>query len=184
MNVGKAVSSRVTYGGLATLWCDENFQLKRWCVTQHCIFTDLYRISSKISLSLFILHVPVNYNEKKECWKSLSEFLEVNSSSNTVVTGDINISLAPSEKNGGLRGKDQFHDTVEELILSLDLNDIKPKSRRFTWTNNRVGSANIASRLDMFLVHSSLLDGNSIISSKILPKLSFYHHPISLLFEK
>ena len=33
MNVGRVVSSGGTYGGLATLWCDENFQLKRWFAT-------------------------------------------------------------------------------------------------------------------------------------------------------
>ena len=31
---GKAVSARVTCGGLATLWCDEKFQLKKKS-TQH-----------------------------------------------------------------------------------------------------------------------------------------------------
>ena len=35
MSAGKAVSARGTFGGLATLWCEENFHLKRWFVTQH-----------------------------------------------------------------------------------------------------------------------------------------------------
>ena len=64
LNAGKAVSARGTSGGLATLWCDENFQLKRWFVTQHWIFIDLYHISSNISLALFNLYAPVNFNEK------------------------------------------------------------------------------------------------------------------------
>ena len=34
-NLSKDVSARGTSGGLATLWCDENFQLKRSFVTQH-----------------------------------------------------------------------------------------------------------------------------------------------------
>ena len=86
-------------------------------------------------------------------------------------------------KKGGLHGKDQFQAMVEELILAYELNDIKPKVGCITWSNNRVGSTNIVSRLDKFLVHSSLLDGKSIISSKILPKLTSDHHPITLLFE-
>ena len=64
LNAGKTVTSRGTSRGLATLWCDEFFQLKRWFVTRHWIFTDLYHISSKISLALFNLYVPVNFNEK------------------------------------------------------------------------------------------------------------------------
>ena len=35
MSAGKVVSARGTSRGLATLWCEENFQLKRWFVTQH-----------------------------------------------------------------------------------------------------------------------------------------------------
>ena len=92
--------------------------------------------------------------------------------------------MAPSDKIGGLHGKDQFHDTVEELIIACDLNDIKPKTGRYTWSNNKVGSTNILAHLGQFLVHNSRLDGNFMISSKIFPKLSSEHHPISLLFEK
>ena len=35
MSVGKAVNARGTSGGLATLWCEGNFHLKIWFVTQH-----------------------------------------------------------------------------------------------------------------------------------------------------
>ena len=47
-----------------------------------------------------------------------------------------------------------------------------------------MSASNILTRLDRFLVHSPLLDGNSIVSTKILPKLTSYHHPIALIFEK
>ena len=148
------------------------------------MFTDLYHYSSKISLALFNLYVPVNYSEKRECWKSLSEYIESISPSNLVLVGDLNITLAHSEKKGGLCGKDHLQDMVETIILACDLMDIKPKIGRYTWSNNRVGLANISARLDKFLIQSSLLDGQSIISSKILPKLLSDHHPISLIFEK
>ena len=35
MNSGKAINARGSYGGLATLWCEENFQLKKEYATQH-----------------------------------------------------------------------------------------------------------------------------------------------------
>ena len=41
MNVGKAVSARVTSGGLTTLWCEDKFILKSSFVTQHWIYTEL-----------------------------------------------------------------------------------------------------------------------------------------------
>ena len=35
MSASKADNARGTFGGLATLWCEGNFHLKRWFVTQH-----------------------------------------------------------------------------------------------------------------------------------------------------
>ena len=184
LNVGKVVSVRGTSGGLATLWSADKFQLNNRYATQHWSVTDLFHISSKIFVSLFNLYVHVNYIEKKVCWKLLTDFLEVNSLENIIIVGGLNISLTPNEKKGGQRGKDFMHDTVEELIQVWDLIDLKPKLGRFTWSNHRVGATSISARLDLFLVHNSLLDGKSIISSKILPKLMSNHPPISLLFEK
>ena len=77
-------------------------------------------------------------------------------------------------------GKDPLLDFVESIICSWDLLDFKPKRGRFTWSNNRDGSKSILARLDHFLVQSSLLDENLLISSKKLPKISSDHHPISL----
>ena len=94
----KAVNARGTSRGLVTLWSEEKFHLKRWFVTQHWIFTELVHLSSKISLALFNLYVPVNFIENKECWTSLSEFLEVNLPSISIIAGDLNITLAPNEK--------------------------------------------------------------------------------------
>ena len=132
MSVGKAVSARGTSGGLDTLWCEGNFHLKRWFVTQHWIFTELFHIPSKTIVALFNLYVPINLMENKECWKSLSDFLNVNSPSNVILVGDINITLSLNEKKGGTVGKYYFQDSVEALIQSWDLIDFKPKKGRFT----------------------------------------------------
>ena len=62
---GKAVSARGSCGGLAILWCEDNFQLKNEYATQHWIFSELLHYNSKITFSLFNLYVPVNYGGKK-----------------------------------------------------------------------------------------------------------------------
>ena len=77
--------------------------------------------------------------EKKECWQSISDFLELHSPANIIIAGDLNINLALNEKKGGLCGKDYMQDAVENLIQDWDLSDLKPKLGRFTWSNHRVG---------------------------------------------
>ena len=79
MSVGKAVNTRGTLGGLTNIWCEGNFHLKNWLVTQHWIFTELFHIPSQTAIALFNLYVPVNLLEKKDCWNSLSDFLAANS---------------------------------------------------------------------------------------------------------
>ena len=71
MSVSKVVSARGTSRGITNLCSEDNFHLKSWFVTQHWIFIELFHIQSKTVVALFNLYVPVNFMEKKECWKTL-----------------------------------------------------------------------------------------------------------------
>jgi len=62
-----------------------------------------------------------------------------------------------------------------------DLLDFSPVRGKYTWTNNRIGPDHIAAQLDRFLIQSSLLLENLLISSNILPNLSSDHKPIQLI---
>ena len=61
--------------------------------------------------------------------------------------------------------------------------DFKPKRGRYTLSNNRLGTTHISARLDRFLVQSSLLSNKKVISSSILPKITFDHNTILLHIE-
>jgi hypothetical protein len=90
-NAGKSISTRGSSSGLATLWVKEKFHLERSFKTQYWRFTKLRRIPSNISLSLFNLYVPVRYSKKKYCWQMLAHFLDILSSSNIILAGDLNL---------------------------------------------------------------------------------------------
>ena len=113
---GKAVSSRGTSGGLATLWNEDLFHQKNHLETQHWIFMELMHKASKLSISLFNLYVPVLYSEKRDCWTSLISFLEQHSPKNIILAGDLNIVLKYKEKRGGTHSRDPFLPMVEGLI--------------------------------------------------------------------
>jgi len=181
---GKAVSARGTSGGLATLWSEDLFHLNKFQATQHWIFTELKHKASKLTISLFNLYVPVTYTEKRECWNSLSAFLELSSPNNIIIAGDLNIIMKEKEKRGGIDSRDSLLPMVEELSQSWDLLDFNPVRGIYTWSNNRTGSDHISARLDRFLVQSSIMMDKKIIITKILPKLTSYHKPIQLLLEE
>jgi len=79
-----------------------------------------------------------------------------------------------------LFGRDPFQEKMEGLLEEWDLLDIKPKKETYTWTNMGLGPRHIATRLDIFLIHSHFLSSNTSIKSYILPSLTYDHKPISL----
>ena len=60
--------------------------------------------------------------------------------------------LAAEEKKGGSLVRDPAREWVEDFILDWELEDIKPTSGKFTWSNKRIAPGHIAARLDRFLV--------------------------------
>eukprot|EP00253_Pinus_taeda_P029111 PITA_29111 len=181
---GKVISARGSARGIGTFWSRNLFTLGRLHETQHWIYTELCHTASKVKLELFNMYVPVHYEEKKECWKTLSDYLEQCSPTNIVIGGDLNIILDPKEKRGGSSTRDPFLPTVENLIQLWDLVDFKPVKGAYTWTNNRIGEHHISARLDKFLTNSTIMMENRVVFSKILPKLTSYHKPILLCIKE
>ena len=99
---------------------------------------------------------------------------------NVILAGDLNLILSQNEKRGGTSSTDPIIDIVEDIILTWDLIDIKPSTRKYTWTNRRFGPRHIAAKLDQFLVQDNFLLLGLIISSKILPFGGSDHKPILL----
>ena len=87
--------------------------------------------------------MPIHYLEKKECWQTLTNFLEVYSPKNIIVVRDLNIVLDPKEKRGGISGRDQMFPLVEDMIQQWDLLEFKPKKGLYTWNNNKVEATHI-----------------------------------------
>ena len=122
-----AVGARGTAGGIATVWTENVFTLEQSHITQHWLFSKLRHKSSKKSFCLFNLYVPVNSLEKRECWSTLDAFLPANYFSNIIMAGDLNINLNDKEKSGGVYGRDTMLRVVDNLILTWELIDFKPK---------------------------------------------------------
>jgi hypothetical protein len=146
----------------------------------HWIFTKLLHKESGQPISLFNLYVPVQFSEKRACWDSLKSFLQQRNTENIIIVGDLNITLASSEKKGGSPVRDPAREWVEDLIMDWDLEDIKPVRGKYTWSNKRLGPGHIAARLDRFLIQTSFLTLGLAASSKILPNYTSDHKPILL----
>lgn len=95
--------------------------------------------------------------------------------SNYIIGGDFNAILGFEEKWGRSHVQDPFHERMEYLINDLDLVDIPPKVKNFTWTNRTTRNNYIASCLDKFLIHSRWFLNGLDCSSSII-KLGNSNH--------
>ena len=123
---GRAVSARGASGGLATFWNSTMFDLLEEYRTIHWLFTKFQHRALGHQISLFNIYALVLLSEKRECWESLNSFLSTNLHDNLVLAGDMNVTLALSEKKGGSPVRDPAREWVEDIIMDWDLEDIKP----------------------------------------------------------
>ena len=79
---------------------------------------------------------------------------------------------------------DASRESLEDLIIDWDMIDNKPKRGKYTWTNRRVGFANILAKLDSFLINNSFIEEDLEISSSIIPSASSNNRPIILFLSK
>ena len=177
---GRAINARGAYGGIASFWDSSKYDLIHEECCPHWLLTKLLHKESGHQVSMFNLYAPVLTSEKKICWYSLQSYLFLHNPENIIIASDLNVTLAAKEKKGGSLVRDPAREWVEDLMLGWELEDIKPTSGKFTWSNKRVGPNHIAARLDRFLVQSSFLTCGLMATSKILPNYTSDHKPILL----
>jgi hypothetical protein len=177
---GRAASARGASRGIASFWGNSKYDLIHEECCPHWLLTKLLHKESGQQVSMFNLYAPVLPSEKKICWDPLQSYLFLHNPKNIIIAGDLNVTLSIEEKKGGSLVRDPAREWVEDIILDWELEDIKPTTGKFTWSNKRIGLDHIAARLDRFLVQSSFLTYGLMVTSKILPNYTSDHKPILL----
>jgi len=95
---GIVVSARGASGGLATLWSENTFDVLNSFAKQHWIFTELTHKKFGLNFSLFNIYTPNQYKEKRECWGTIVDFLDVYTPPHIILAGELNIILKANEK--------------------------------------------------------------------------------------
>eukprot|EP00253_Pinus_taeda_P018092 PITA_18092 len=137
-------------------------------------------LDSKEIISLFNVYIPVNTGEKKACWESIRNQAVLINLENTIIVGDLNLTLLSADKRGGSIVRDLAWEWVEDLMQDWDLLDINPISGNYTCSNKRISPGHIAARLDRFLLQSSFLLLGLEARVHILPCSTSDHKPIKM----
>jgi hypothetical protein len=177
---GISESARGASGGIRTLWNPMKYDLIKYETYKHWIYTNLLHKETGRQVNLFNLYVLVLLEEKIICWDTLKDYLLLNELENIIIGGDLNVTLAATEKKGGSIVRDPAREWVEDIMSDWELEDVKPTKGKYTWSNKRVGPGHIAARLDRFLVHNSFMLPGLTPSSSILPHSVSDNKPILL----
>jgi hypothetical protein len=57
----------------------------------------------------------------------------------SLLGGDLNVTLATTEKKGGSIMRDPAREWVEDIMADWELEDVKPTKGKYMWSNKRAG---------------------------------------------
>eukprot|EP00253_Pinus_taeda_P011982 PITA_11982 len=167
-------------GGIALLWNPNEIILDNWSCMNGSI-TGLGRIvGSTQQVIITGVYGPPSLGRREQFINSLRTIRRLYPEAAWIIGGDFNLIRSLDEKKGGLRRRDHFMDSFNDVIEELRLVDIQSINGVYTWNNRRGGKNQIASRLDRFLVSEAIMKLDVFVEAKILPYLGSDHWPIRL----
>eukprot|EP00253_Pinus_taeda_P033811 PITA_33811 len=167
-------------GGIAILWNPNEIILDNWSCMNGSI-TGLGRIvGTPQQVIITGVYGPPSSGRREQFINSFKTIRRLYPEAAWIIGGDFKLIRSLDEKKGGLRRRDHFMDSFNDLIEELRLVDIQSINGVYTWNNIRGGKNQIASRLDRFLVSEAIMKMDVFVEAKILPSLGSDHWPIRL----
>lgn len=89
----KETSARGASGGLGSLWNPNKFSLISESLNTHWILIKFQHLESKETICLFNVYAPNNAGEKKQCWDSIKNLVDLENLENIIIAEDLNLTL-------------------------------------------------------------------------------------------
>eukprot|EP00253_Pinus_taeda_P023924 PITA_23924 len=174
------VKAENTVGGILTLWNPQKVIIVDAEATRNYLSAIIQPMGMSETFLVTSVYGPQRIDEKLRFLNSLEDLRRRHEEIPWVIGGDFNMIKSLSEKKRGTRilSRDSvgFHSFTEDM----DMVDSEMHNGLFTWNNKRGGNAQVASKLDRFLISEKLMLTNTEISSSVLPFGGSDHWPIQL----
>ncbi|KAF9620092.1 hypothetical protein IFM89_010742 [Coptis chinensis] len=149
-------------GGLAVLYKD-NISFSVVDGNKNAISGTFLNYLSNVSWHVsFIYGDPVAY-KRIVVWNYLRDLRNVLSRP-WLILGDFNAISSLSEKEGGNPTPSRYIDEFVSLMEDLEMADLGYNGPAFTWSNNRLGAANIRERIDRVVANVEWLNLFPLVS--------------------
>ncbi|KAI0492136.1 hypothetical protein KFK09_026402 [Dendrobium nobile] len=166
-------------GGLFILW-RKDFAVFSVLEASSQLVVGKLEVIGKGSWIVASVYGSTDSQERKLLWDSLEKHCSVDLP--LVIGGDFNCILSQDEKRGGRKfNMSQGSKDFQQFFINNDLHEVKALGQRFTWCNNKSGSARIFEKLDRCLINSLAMNALQVALVKHLSRIASNH--CSILFE-
>lgn len=165
-------------GGLAVLW--NPLLIQGQLIHQHQNWQMVQISNFEISFLIINVYGPNSTQDKLKIWDALTQKIQSQQTQLIILGGDFNAVLNQNEKIGGISPPLRTIEDFTNFVDNNGLMDIPPSQGMYTWSNRRDGYAQIAVRLDRFLLSQEWKLQHFQITSDILPYPESDHYPITL----
>jgi exonuclease III len=159
---------------LVTVLLDEFFS-SNWTIT-----TSFHLIGSNKHDFIMNVYGPTIPGDKEAFLHHLEWIANHIGTQRWILGGDFNMIIGLEEKKGGtcMLGNDneKFHRTIG----LLNLIDIETDNGPFTWSNRRLGTQHVSSKLDHFLISESIMLDGLARNTTVIDTPGSDHWPILL----
>jgi RecG-like helicase len=129
---GIAANAREASGDIYTLRDKIMFEVVHTQVTQQWILVIRVHQESRKQVQIYNVYALVQYKEKSDCWKYLSEILDFRYVKKNIVACDFNMVVSNKDKGEGSVVWDHFRERRDDI---KDLVNVAPKRVKYTWSN-------------------------------------------------
>ncbi|XP_020681916.1 uncharacterized protein LOC110099172 [Dendrobium catenatum] len=165
-------------GGLMVLWRKDLADFSVIETSSQMVVGNL-KVSGKGSWVVASVYGSTDAQERKLLWDNLERLCS--NDLPLVIGGDFNCVLSQEEKRGGKKfSLTQGSKDFNSFMINNDLHEVRSMGPKFTWCNNKSGSARILEKLDRCLINSSALNIIHLALIKHLPHIASDHCPILL----
>jgi len=144
-------------GGILTLWNPLKFGITDAKASRNYLSVVIQPVGDRNTYLVMNVYGPQRLDEKIKFLDSLVDLRIRYAGLHWVIGGDFNMIISLSEKKGGTRALNKDVAAFQNFSKNMKLVDIETNNGLCTWNNKRGGNAQVASKLDRFMISEDLM---------------------------
>eukprot|EP00253_Pinus_taeda_P027310 PITA_27310 len=174
------VKAENTAGGILILWNPQKMGIIDVEASRNYLLVVIRPIGDRENYLVTNVYGPQKSEDKLKFLDSLGELRNRHAGVPWIMGGDFNMIKSLSKKRGGTRALSKDFIAFQTFTYNMNLVDSETSNGLFTWNNKRGGEAQVASKLDRFIISKDLMLIDKEITTRILPFGGSNHWPVQL----